>query len=48
MRLFKSSKQKCARCGVREPTREDGLCDNCRYMVLLDNVIESRTVVAAA
>jgi len=42
MRFFKPTKQKCERCGVREPTGEDGLCDNCRYLLILDNVIESR------
>lgn len=47
MKLFKSSKSKCAKCGVREPTGADGLCDSCRYLVLLDNVIESRTNIAA-
>jgi NMD protein affecting ribosome stability and mRNA decay len=48
MKLFKGSKQKCTKCGEREPTGEDGLCDNCRYLILLDNVIESRTAAAAA
>jgi ribosomal protein L40E len=48
MKLFKGSKQKCIKCGAREPTGADGLCDNCRYLVLLDNVIESRTAAAAA
>jgi NMD protein affecting ribosome stability and mRNA decay len=47
MKFFKSSKLKCSRCGERKPTGEDGLCDNCRYMVLLDNVIETRTAAAA-
>lgn len=47
MKLFKGSKHKCAKCGVREPTGADGLCDSCRYLVLLDNVIETRTGVAA-
>lgn len=46
MKFFKSSKPKCERCGVRESTGEDGLCDNCRYMILLDNVIESRAAAA--
>jgi NMD protein affecting ribosome stability and mRNA decay len=47
MKLFKGSKPRCMKCGVREPTGEDGLCDSCRYLVLLDNVVESRTVAAA-
>jgi len=48
MKLFRGSKPKCSKCGTREPTGEDGLCDSCRYMVLLDHVVESRTTAAAA
>lgn len=48
MKLFKKSKPKCAKCGVREPTGADGYCDNCRFLVLLDNVVESRTTTTAA
>ncbi|MBX5327425.1 MAG: hypothetical protein ACQXXH_01015 [Candidatus Bathyarchaeia archaeon] len=45
MKLFKTVKNKCEKCGHREATGEDGLCDSCRYMVLLDNVVESRAAV---
>lgn len=42
MKLFKGSKPKCTKCGVREPTEADGLCDSCRYMALLSKVVESK------
>jgi hypothetical protein len=48
MKLFKGSKPKCVKCGVREPTDEDGLCDSCRYLALLVNVVESRTAAVAS
>ena len=48
MKLFKGSKPKCMKCGAREPTGEDGLCDSCRYLVLLVNVVESRTAAVTS
>jgi NMD protein affecting ribosome stability and mRNA decay len=43
-----SSKQKmvqsvkCVKCGKKEATREDQMCDTCRFLVALDGIIESR------
>jgi hypothetical protein len=33
---------KCVRCKVREATREDQMCDNCRFLVTIDGILESR------
>jgi hypothetical protein len=33
---------KCIKCKERNATKEDQMCDNCRFMVAIDNIIESR------
>jgi len=31
---------KCTRCGKRDATKEDGLCDSCRYMLMLEEIVD--------
>jgi NMD protein affecting ribosome stability and mRNA decay len=33
---------KCVKCGAREATKEDHMCDNCRFIVTIDGILESR------
>ncbi len=33
---------KCIKCGERDSTKEDQMCDNCRFMLTLENIIDSR------
>ena len=33
---------KCIKCKERYATREDQMCDNCRFMQTLENIIEGR------
>jgi len=33
---------KCIKCHTRDATKEDQMCDNCRFMLTLENIIESR------
>lgn len=33
---------KCVKCKVREATKEDQMCDSCRFMVIIDGLLESR------
>jgi ribosomal protein L37E len=38
----RSSSQKCKRCGKRPPANDDGLCDHCRFIRLMDKILEER------
>gem|GEM_PF-2233778 len=33
---------KCVKCHTREATNEDQMCDSCRYMLTLENIIKNR------
>lgn len=33
---------KCVKCGKRNATIDDQLCDSCRFELALDNVIRTR------
>jgi Zn ribbon nucleic-acid-binding protein len=33
---------KCVKCGKRDATRDDQLCDNCRFALTLENIIAAR------
>ncbi|MDH5482735.1 MAG: hypothetical protein OEY22_07650 [Candidatus Bathyarchaeota archaeon] len=33
---------KCVKCGKKNATGEDKMCDSCRYMLAIGNIIESR------
>lgn len=33
---------KCVKCKFREATDEDQMCDNCRFMVTIDGILEKR------
>jgi NMD protein affecting ribosome stability and mRNA decay len=33
---------KCVKCGKKDATREDQMCDTCRFLVALDGIVESR------
>jgi len=33
---------KCIKCGKNEATKEDHLCDGCRFMLTIDGIIKSR------
>jgi len=33
---------KCLKCRKRDATRDDQLCDSCRYIVTLENIITAR------
>jgi len=33
---------KCIKCKERDATKEDQMCDSCRFIVALENVIKSR------
>jgi NMD protein affecting ribosome stability and mRNA decay len=33
---------KCNKCGKRDATHEDHLCDSCRFMQTMDNIAKSR------
>lgn len=32
---------KCKKCR-KEATKEDGLCDSCRFLIMLDGILRSR------
>jgi len=32
---------KCVKCGKKDATREDQMCDTCRFLVALDGITES-------
>jgi len=34
---------KCAKCGKRDATGQDKMCDSCRFAIAIENIIESRT-----
>jgi len=42
-----SSSVKCKRCKSREATGEDELCNNCRFVLVLDDIAEERAVTRA-
>jgi hypothetical protein len=33
---------KCVKCRKKDATGEDKMCDNCRYMLTIGNILESR------
>lgn len=33
---------KCVKCKSREATRDDQMCDSCRFLVTIDGILESR------
>ena len=35
---------RCSECKTREATQDDGLCDHCRFMRVLDNIVAERKV----
>jgi hypothetical protein len=35
---------KCKKCDKRPATDKDGLCDSCRYMGLLTNLLEGHAI----
>lgn len=42
-----SSIVKCKKCNKRGATGEDELCDNCRFVLILDNMTEERAIETA-
>jgi len=32
---------KCIKCGKNEATKEDQMCDGCRFMLTIDDIIKS-------
>jgi len=34
---------KCVKCGKRDATGQDKMCDSCRFTLAIENIIESRT-----
>jgi hypothetical protein len=40
-----SALMKCKKCKIRDATGEDGMCDSCRFVLILDNMIEERAAV---
>ena len=43
-----SSIKKCEKCNDREATSEDGLCDNCRYVLVLNEMVTEKAMANAA
>lgn len=43
-----SSTMKCEKCNIREATSEDGLCDNCRFVLVLDEMVTEKALANAA
>ena len=41
------STSKCKKCDKREATSEDELCDNCRFVLILNNITEERAMETA-
>ncbi|MGQ9506656.1 MAG: hypothetical protein ACUVTB_02200 [Candidatus Bathycorpusculaceae bacterium] len=37
-----AERTKCVKCHTREATKEDQMCDSCRFMLTLENIIEKR------
>jgi len=37
-----NERPKCIKCHTREATKEDQMCDNCRFLLTLENIIENR------
>ncbi|MEM2780905.1 MAG: hypothetical protein QW791_08605 [Candidatus Bathyarchaeia archaeon] len=33
---------KCAKCGKREATGSDGLCDSCRFTKTIETIVQTR------
>jgi len=46
MNIFQKQKSKekvkCTKCKEREATKEDQMCDSCRFLVAIENILESR------
>jgi len=43
-----SSTVKCEKCEDRVATSEDGLCDSCRYVLVLDEMVSEKALTDAA
>ena len=41
-----SAPAKCKKCKIRDVTGEDGVCDSCRFVLILDNMIEEKKPAA--
>jgi len=37
-----NEKSKCIRCKEREATKEDQMCDSCRFLVTIDGILKCR------
>jgi hypothetical protein len=35
-------RRRCIKCKGRQATREDQLCDNCRYLATIEGILKSR------
>lgn len=33
---------KCVKCGKKDATGEDKMCDSCRYMLTIANIVEGK------
>jgi len=33
---------KCVKCGKSAPTKEDNMCDSCRFMLALESIIKTK------
>ena len=42
-----SSDIKCKKCKSRDATGEDGLCNNCRFVLILDSMAEKKAIECA-
>lgn len=42
--IFQKPKQrvKCIKCGEKEATKDDKMCDSCRYLMTLRGIIQGR------
>lgn len=37
-----SERIKCVKCGKRDATGQNKMCDSCRFTIAIENIIESR------
>jgi len=46
MKVFQKQKTnehvKCVKCKEREATKEDHMCDNCRFMLTIEDILKNR------
>ncbi|MBS7608095.1 MAG: hypothetical protein QXH20_04710 [Candidatus Bathyarchaeia archaeon] len=38
----KNDQAKCTKCGRRDATGNDGLCDSCRYLQTIENIAQTK------